>query len=149
MRVISNKYGDLLSQVDNFNQNDIPVPERLADLPHQIRSTPHQKVLINTHTDANKGKMEGNFYLEDIFGFCKSFKKVTEKLGFHLILKTADLQDIIKKSMTDDIYVTTNNLYLFIANLLPSVETQLLPNEATQNDYKISYDEYFTKKEKY
>ena len=76
MRVISNKDSDLSSQFD-INENDIPVLERLADLPPQIKSTPHQKMLINNHTDANNGKIKGYLYLEDIFGFCKSFKKVT------------------------------------------------------------------------
>ena len=33
MRVILNKDGDLLSQFDNNNENDIPILERLADLP--------------------------------------------------------------------------------------------------------------------
>ena len=37
-------------------------------------------------------------------------------------------------------------MYLFIPNLIPSVETQLMFNEATQNNYKISYDEYFTER---
>ena len=45
--------------------------------------------------------------------------------------------------MTYDINVTINNLHLFIPNLKPSVETQLMFNEATQNNYKISYEEYF------
>ena len=62
------------------------------------------------------------------------------------MLNTADLQDIIYTSMTDDINVTINNLYLFIPNLIPSVETQLLFNDATENNYKISYGEYYTKK---
>ena len=64
MRVISNKDGDLLSQSENINENDIPVLEKLADLPPQIRSTPHQKMLINNHTDANKGKIKGCLYLD-------------------------------------------------------------------------------------
>ena len=146
MRAISNKDGDLLSQFDNINENDIPVLNRLADLPVQIRDTPHQKMLINNHTDANKGKIKGYLYLEDIFGFCKTFKKVTKNLGFHLQFKTNDLQDIIYTSMTDDINVTINNLYLYVPNLIPSVETQLMFNEATQNNYKISYDEWFTER---
>ena len=41
MRVMSNKDGDLLSQFDNINENDIPVFERLANLPPQICNTPH------------------------------------------------------------------------------------------------------------
>ena len=61
-------------------------------------------------------------------------------------MKTTDFRDIIYTSMTDDIYVTINSLYLFIPNLIPSVETQFLFNEATQNNYKIYYDEYFTER---
>ena len=43
MRVISIKDGDSLSQFDNINENDIPVPERLANLLTQIQPTPRQK----------------------------------------------------------------------------------------------------------
>ena len=146
MRVISNKDGDLLSQFENFNENDIPVFERLADLPPQIRDTTHQKMLINNHTDAKKGKIKRYLYLEHIFGFCKTFKKVTKNIGFHLMFETNDLQNIIYSSMAEDINVTINNLYLYVPNLIPSVETQVMFNEATQNNYKISYDEYFTQR---
>ena len=77
MKVISNKDGDLSSQFDNINENDIPLLEQLANLPPQIRSTPHQNMLINNHTDANRSKTKGHLYLEDNFDFCKTFKKVT------------------------------------------------------------------------
>ena len=146
MRAISNKDGDLLSQFDNIKENDIPVLERLADLPPQIRDSPHQKMLINNHTDANKGKLKGYLYLEDIFGFCKTFKKVTKNLGFHLTFKTNDLQNIIYSSMADDINVTINNLYLYVPNLIPNVEIQVMFNEATQNNYKIIFDEWYTER---
>ena len=63
MRAISNKDGDFLSQFDNFSEKDIPILERLQDLPVQIRGTPHQKMLINNHTDANRGKIKGYLYL--------------------------------------------------------------------------------------
>ena len=67
MKVISNKGDDLLSQFGNIIEIDIPLLERLADLPPQIRSTPHQKMLIDNRTDANKCKIKGYLYLEDIF----------------------------------------------------------------------------------
>ena len=146
MRAISNKDGDLMSQFDNINENDIPILERLVNLPPQIRDTPHYKMLIDNHTDANRGKIKGYLYLEDIFGFCKTFKKVTKNLGFHLIFKTNDLQNIIYSSMGDDIDVTINNLYLYVPNLIPSVETQVMFNESTQTNYKIFYDEWFTER---
>ena len=76
----------------------------------------------------------------------KLLRKVTKNLGFHLTFKTNDLQDIIYTSMTDDLNVTINNLYLYVPNLIPSVETQVMFNEATQNNYKISYDEWFTER---
>ena len=74
MKVISINDGDLLSQFDQINENDIAVRERIVCLPPQIKDTPHQKMLINSHTDANKGKVKGYIYLEDIYGFCKTFK---------------------------------------------------------------------------
>ena len=144
MRAISNKVGDLLSQFDNINENDIPILETLADLPPQIRSTPHQKTLEDNHTDANKGKIKGYLYLEDIFGFCKTFKKVNKNLGFHLTFKANDLQDIIYSSMAYDINETSNNLYLYVPNLIPSVETQVMFNEGTQKNCEISFDEWYT-----
>ena len=62
------------------------------------------------------------------------------------MFKTNDLQNIIYSSMADDISVTNNNLYLYVPKFLPNVETQVMFNEATQNSYKISYDEYFTER---
>ena len=62
------------------------------------------------------------------------------------MFKTANLQDIIHKSMADDINVTNYSLCLYIPNLIPSVETQLMFNEATQNNYKISFDEWYTER---
>ena len=48
--------------------------------------------------------------------------------------------------MDDDINVTINSLYLYIPVLIPSVETQLRFNEATQNNSKKSFDEWYTEK---
>ena len=47
------------------------------------------------------------------------------------MLKTNDLQNIIYTSVADYINVTINSLYLYIPNLMPSVESQLIFNEAT------------------
>ena len=110
MKVISNKDDDLLSQFRNFNENHIPLLQRITDLPPQIRDTSYQKMLKDNHTDPNKGKIKKHLYLEDIFAFCKTSKSVTKNLGFHLMLKTIDLQDIIYPSMADEIKVTNISL---------------------------------------
>ena len=57
MRAISNKMVIFYLNLIINNKNDIPILERLADLPPQIRDTPHQKMLIN-HTDASKGEIK-------------------------------------------------------------------------------------------
>ena len=48
--------------------------------------------------------------------------------------------------MEDDINKIINTLYLFVPNLIPSAETQLMFNEATQNNCKISFDEKYTER---
>ena len=63
MKVMSNKDGDLLPQFGNINEIDIPIVERLAELPPQIRDSPHQKLLKNNHTDAKKDKIKGGLFL--------------------------------------------------------------------------------------
>ena len=146
MKKISKKDDNLLSQFGNINVNGMSLLERLTDLPPQIRDTPHLKMLIDNHSDPNKSKIKRYLNLEDIFGFCKTFKKVTKNLGFHLMFKTIDLQDIIFTSMADDINVTINSLYRYIPSLIPSAETQLMFNEATQNNNRISFDECYTER---
>ena len=75
MKVVSNKDDDLLSEFGNINENDIPLLERLAELPPQIRSTPHQKMLIDNHTDAKKGKIKGYLYLQVFLDFVKLLRR--------------------------------------------------------------------------
>ena len=75
MKVISNEDDDLLSQFGNNNENEIPLLEGLADLPPQIRSTPHQKMLIDTHTDAKKGKLKGYLFLDIFLDFANLLKR--------------------------------------------------------------------------
>ena len=77
MKVITNKDGDLFSQSDNINENDIPILERLADLQPQTRSTPQQKMFNINHTDANKDKIKGYKKLEYIVAkFLKTYLKL-------------------------------------------------------------------------
>ena len=107
-------------------------------------------MLIDNHNtpgqEVNKGKIRGQLALENIFGFCKSFKKITTTLGFHITFRTADLQDIIFTSKGDNINVTINSLYLFVPTLTPNTETQLMFNESIRNKYRIFFDDWFTER---
>ena len=62
------------------------------------------------------------------------------------MFKTNDLQNIMYSSMADDTNVTINNLYLYVPHLIPNVETRVIFNEATQNNYMISYDKQYTER---
>ena len=146
MKLISSRDGDLLSQFDNINEGVGANDAATAD---NIRTTSLNKMLITNHeNDADRGKIRGQLPLSDIFGFCRTFKKVTKNLGFRITLKTANLQDIIYTTIAaaTPINVTINSLYLFVPFLIPTTETQLMFNESIQNNYRIFFDEWYTER---
>ena len=98
MRALTSKGGDLLSHFDNIEETQ-----------NAINNTSLKQMLISNHTKANRSKTKGLLPLEQIFGFCKTFKKITKNLGFHLTFKTNDLQDIIFTTLANDINVTINS----------------------------------------
>ena len=62
MRAFTSKDLDLLSHFDNIDETQ-----------NATNKTSLKQMLINNHTEANRGKMEGLWPLEHIFGFCKTF----------------------------------------------------------------------------
>ena len=157
MRSLTSRDGDLLSQFDNINEKIVlnnDGTQNDVDTTTIIQNTSLQEMLINNHNivgqEVNRGKIKGHLPLEHIFGFCKTFKKITKNLGFHITFKTANLQDIIYTTFADNaanqINVTINNLYLFVPFLIPSTETQLMFNESIQNNYRIFFDEWHTER---
>ena len=90
MRAITGKDEDLLSHFENINEGKIT-----AEIKDIIKCTSLKEMLIGDHADAKKVNTRGQSRLEHIFGFCKTFKKITKSLGFHLTFKTANLQDNI------------------------------------------------------
>ena len=138
MRALTSKDGDLLSHFDNFND---------GDRNDSITNTSLKQMLIDNHTEpVNRGKVKGQLLLEDIFGFCKTFKKITKNLGFHMTLKTNVLQNIIFTTLGNDINVTINSLYLFVPIWTPNSETQVLFNESIKNNYSLTFDSWYTER---
>ena len=101
---------------------------------------------INNHTEANRGKIEGHIPLEHMFGFCKSFKKITKNLGFHLTCKANDIQKVLYTTIANDINVTIITLHLFVLVLIPNTETEVMFNESIKNNYKITYDSWYSER---
>ena len=135
MRMITSKDSDLSSYFDKNGESVLD------------NDNPLKKILINNHPqEVNKGKIKGQLALEHIFGFCKTFKKITKNLGFHLIFKMNDLQDIVFSTIADDINVTINSMYLFVPQLIPSTSTQVMFNEAIMNNYTIAFDSWYTER---
>ena len=71
MRLVTQKDGDLSTYFDMIDESEA-----------EINSSSMTKILIDNHTEANRGLIRGHLPLEYIFGFAKSFKKVTKGLGF-------------------------------------------------------------------
>ena len=135
MRLLTSKDSDLSSYFDKNGESVID------------NDNPLKKVLINNHAEeVKKGKIKGQIALEHIFGFCKTFKKITKNLGFHLKFKMNDLQDIIFTTIADDINVTINSLYLFVPKLIPITQTQVMFNEAIMNNYTITFNSWYTER---
>ena len=135
MRMITSKDDDLSSYFDKNGESVLD------------NDNPLKKILINNHPqEVNKGKIKGQLALEHIFGFCQTFKKITKNLGYHLIFKMNDLQDIVFSTIADDINVTINSMYLFVPQLIPSTSTQVMFNEAIMNNYTITFDSWFTER---
>ena len=104
-------------------------------------------MLIDNQTVvANRGKIKGQLALEHIFGFHKTFEKITKNLGFHLTFKTIDLQNIIFTTIATDINVTINSLYLYVPILIPNTQTHLFFDKSILNNSKITYDSCYTER---
>ena len=101
MGALTSKDGHLLS---HFDKND----EEQAGI--EKTSLYHHR--INNHDlAANKGKIKGQLQLEHIFGFCKTFKKITKHSGFHLTFKKADLQDIFFTALGENFEMSSDNFF--------------------------------------
>ena len=57
-----------------------------------------------------------------------------------------NLQDIIFTTIANDINVTINSLYLYVPQLIPNTQTQVMFNEATLNNYTITFDSWYTER---
>ena len=93
MRTLTSRDGDLISHFDKIDESETEIDKTLL----------HHHLTKNHDIAANKGKVRGQLLLEYKFGFCKTFKTITQQLGFHLTFKTADLQDIIYTTLSDNI----------------------------------------------
>ena len=93
-----------------------------------------------------KGKIIANLPLENNFGFCKTFKKITKGSGFELQLKTSnEKQNFIYKTLGGNyVIVTINSLYLYKPSFVPSTEQQQISNESIQQTFTLSFDSWVT-----
>ena len=136
MRLLTQKDGDLSSYFDKIDETEA-----------EINNTTLKHMLINSHTNEdNRGKIRANLPLEYIFGFCKTFKKITKGLGFELQLKTSNEKNNILYTTPggNDINVTINSIYLYIPSLVPSAEQQQMFNEAIRENFTLSFDSWVT-----
>ena len=112
MRVITSEAGDLLSHFDKFDESQA-----------QINNTSLHHHLIDKHdVCVSERKIKGHLPLELIFGFCRTFEKITKHLGFHLTFKTADLQDTVYTSLGDDNKVNFDEFFYTIQYSLPMLK---------------------------
>ena len=135
MRLVTQKDGDLSTYFDIIDESE-----------GEINNSSLKKILIDNHTEANRGLIRGYLPLQYIFGFARSFKKITKGLGFELDLRTSNRKrDILYTTLDDDdVNVIINSISLFIPQLIPSPETQVIFNEAISQTFTLSYESWTT-----
>ena len=107
LRALTSKDRDLLSHFDKIDESQA-----------KIGNTSLKHLLINNHDVAfNKGKLKGQIPLEHKIGLCRTFKKMTKQLRFHLAFETADLQDIIYTTLGVDIKVIFDKNFFIRHNI--------------------------------
>ena len=135
MRILTQKDGELSTYFDIIDESE-----------DEINNTSLGQILIDNHTEADRGLIIGYLPLEYIFGFARSFKKITKGLGFELDLRTSNRkQDILYTTLGDnDVNVIINNINLFIPQKIPTPETQVYFNEAISKTFTLSYESWTT-----
>ena len=136
MRLLTQKDGDLSSYFDKIDETE-----------GGIDNSTIKQLLIDSHTNEdNKGKLGANLPLEHIFGFCKTFKKITKGLRFELQITTSNgKQSFIYTTLAgNDFNVTINSNYLYIPSLVPSAEQQQIFKETIRESFTLSFDAWVT-----
>ena len=75
MRLVTQKDGDLSTYFDIIDESE-----------DGINNSSIKQILIDNYTEANRGLIQGRLPLESIYGFWRSFKKISKGLGFELDL---------------------------------------------------------------
>ena len=134
MIALTSKDGYIIFQFPKFDES-----------PTQIQNTSLEHLLFNNHgLYANKRRIKGQIPLEHIFGKCKTFKKITKQLGFHLTFRTVDLQDITYNTLGDNIKVNFDKLFLFVPMFIPNAQTQIKFDHSIKNSFTLSFDSWST-----
>ena len=134
-RLVTQNYGDLSTYFDIIDESE-----------NEINNSSEKKILIDIHTEANRGLIRGHLPVEYIFGFARSFKKLTKGLGFELDLRTSNRkQEILYTTLVyNDVNVTINSISLFIPQIMPSPKTQVIFNEAISKTFSLSDESWTT-----
>ena len=135
MRLVTQKDGDLSTYFDIINESE-----------NGINDSSSKQTLINNHTETNRGLIREHLPLEYIFGFARSFKKITKGLSFELDLRTSNKKrDNLYTTLGDkDVNVTIKSISLFIPQIIPSPETQVKVNESISKTFTLSYESWTT-----
>ena len=126
MRLSTNKDEDLLSHFDE-----------MSDSQNGIKGCSLKQIIVdNFEQVADRGKIKGQLPQKLIFGVCKTFKKITIFLGFHLNLKIVHLQALIYTTIGDNITVEPNTLFSNEPVFIPDPGIQTMFNESIKNSFK-------------
>ena len=105
-----------------------------------------KNILIDNHTEANRGLIRGHIPLQYIFGFARLFRKITKVFGYEFDLRTSNRkQDIPYTTIGDSgVNLTINSISLFVLQIISSPGTQAYFNETISKTLSLSYESWTT-----
>ena len=129
MKFVTQRDGDLSTYFDKVHESEAGI--KISSL---------KQILINSHTEHNRGLIRGHLPLEHIFGFCRSYEKINERLRFELKLQNITRkQDVLSTKLGDKTVDVTNNcVHLYIPTIMPCPETRRIFNRVFTKSFTLS-----------
>ena len=135
LMLITQSVGDLSTYFDIIDESE-----------DDVNNSSLTQILINDHTKANRGAMRRHLPLESVFGFFKSFGKVTKSLGLELEVKLSNRKrNILITTLGDTaVNIAIKSVNLHLPTKIPNTETQRFFNEAFTKSFTLSFESWTT-----
>ena len=119
--------------------------DEIRESQNGMKGSSLNQVLTDNHEQvADSGRITSQLPFGNLFRFCKTSRKITKNLCFHLNLRNAYLQDVIHKTIGDINKTKLRTFHLFVPEINPVPATQTMFNESIKTSFTLPFDSWTT-----